>query len=498
MSSVEKDLDKIIALAERSQYESVFQNHLQYKKFKARYQNQVVQSPTYFGNMYRVLRSKKFYNEHVFWGMKILENQRLGNKEDRAYTLYLIVNSFYNLNDYENVLKYGGKALEHEIQPNELTDTKAKRRFLEVMQDTSLLFQKKRDAMEYAKEILKLDVIRCNKKEFEKFYLLQSYHNLIELQIGNGDFKSAQKTIDKHLSIFNLNSMDRDEVILSIAKEGYGKILPWNHLLVEPHKITGSEGSKIYEDPKLLKTKLFEDHEFFKNSPWNVTDQNTMRFWYKMVHLYYFIGKICWQKYEINLHFEIKGNIFRWAYMALKILDDILYHIQVQDKSNTKIDTVFKLVRCGFNRADPVRLSEELNIKNFILYKISATLLLADHDRENRESWFLQLIKKLFLLTDTYTEDTDTKSTDSEKTDNQDTNTFIGKNKVIWYIAESLRTNDRLDVLKVMPFIQFCLKYLNENVSDIEGAQSDNNVDIKVQMMTLKNSLTIMNHFKAM
>ena len=72
MSSIEKDLDKIIALAKRSQDESAFQNNLQYKKFKARYQNQVVQSPTYFGNMYRVLRSKKFYNEHVFWGMKIL------------------------------------------------------------------------------------------------------------------------------------------------------------------------------------------------------------------------------------------------------------------------------------------------------------------------------------------------------------------------------------------------------------------------------------------
>ena len=137
-------------------------------------------------------------------------------------------------------------------------------------------------------------------------------------------------------------------------------------------------------------------------------------------------------------------------------------------------------------------------MKNFILYKISTTLLLADHDRENRESWFLQLIKKLFLITDTYTEDTDTKNTDSENTNNEDTNTFIGKNKVVWYIAESLRTNDKLDILKVMPFIHFCLKYLNENVSDIEGAKSYIDVNIKVQFMTLKNSLTIMNHFKTM
>ena len=65
-----------------------------------------------------------------------------------------------------------------------------------------------------------------------------------------------------------------------------------------------------------------------------------------------------------------------------------------------------------------------------------------------------------------------------------------------WYIAESLRTNDKLDVLIVMPFIQFCLKSLNGNTGDIEIANSDSNVDMKVQLMTLKNSLAIMNHFK--
>ena len=349
MSSIEKDLDKIIALAERSQDEYAFQNHLQYKKFKVRYQNQVVQSPTYFGNMYRVLRSKKFYNEHVFWGMKILENQRLGNKEDRAYTLYLIVNSFYNLNDYENVLKYGEKALEHEIQPTELTDTKAKRRFLEVMQETSLLFQKKQDAMEYAKEILKLDVIRCNKKEFEKFYLLQSYHNLIELQIANGDFKSAQKTIDKHLSIFNLNSMNPKEVLRFMAKEDYRKILPGNHLL-QPQR---SE---------------MDQNEFLDHFS---TDFHSLISWCKRVQFYHFLGKICWQKYEIFSHFGLENNICHWAYMALQIVDDLLFHIIIQKQimSNYVINSAFKAVRNGFNKVTPVKLSDELSVKSFIVEK---------------------------------------------------------------------------------------------------------------------------------
>ena len=92
----------------------------------------------------------------------------MGDKGDRAHVLYLIVISFDSLNDNENALEYGKKSLEHDILPNEYFETQAKRRVLEIMRDTSLLFQKKQDAMKYAKEIVKLDVIRCNKKEIEK------------------------------------------------------------------------------------------------------------------------------------------------------------------------------------------------------------------------------------------------------------------------------------------------------------------------------------------
>ena len=135
--------------------------------------------------------------------------------------------------------------------------------------------------------------------------------------------------------------------------------------------------------------------------------------------------------------------------------------------------------------------------------KISITLLLADHDHRSRERLFSQLAK-LLLLPDTEDTDagyTDTEDTDSEKTDTEDTDSgcslnLIDKSKVSWYIAESLRTNDKLDVLIVMPFIQFCLKSLNGNTGDIKIANSDSNVDMKVQLMTLKNSLAIMNHFK--
>ena len=526
MSSIKRDFDRIMALLELIQDEAVFQKHQLYKKFKAKYQSQVAQALLHTETLFGTLLSKKFYNEHVFWGKKILDNYRVGDKGNRAHVLYLIVISFDSLNDNENALEYGKKSLEHDIQPNEYFETQAKRRVLEIMRDTSLLFQKQQDAMKYAKEIVKLDVIRCNKKDFENFYLLESYHNLVEVQIAIGDFKSAQKTINKHLSFFNLNSIDPNEVLVSLVKEDYGKILPWNHLLIEPHKITGSKGSAMTEDPKLLHNRLLEDHEIDGNEwfdyfspdmdtlealrineePQIKIAENAMPFvhWCKMVHLYNFIGKICWQKYEIYLHFGLEENIFIWANMALKILDDILYHIQIlkHQLSDSVINNTFEVVRMGFNKIEAVRSSDELTGKNFILNKISTTLLLADHDHKNRESLYLQLAKKLFFLTDaedTNTEDTDTEKTDTEKTETKNTNaeysdTLIDRNNVSWYIAESLRTNDKLDVLKVMPFIQFCLKSLN--VSGIEGANSDNNVDIKVQLMTLKNSLAIMNHFK--
>ena len=75
----------------------------------------------------------------------------------------------------------------------------------------------------------------------------------------------------------------------------------------------------------------------------------------------------------------------------------------------------------------------------------------------------------------------------------------------------------------VMPFIHFCLKSLEENVNSegaaegaaegtdegaakgagegategaAEGANFQENIELKVQLKTLKNSLTIMNHFK--
>ena len=81
-----------------------------------------------------------------------------------------------------------------------------------------------------------------------------------------------------------------------------------------------------------------------------------------------------------------------------------------------------------------------------------------------------------------------------------------GTKKISCYITEIQQANNNIDEKRVMNFIQFCLKSLNENGVEItrispfgidtEWANSRENLDLRIQFLTLKNSLTIMNHFK--
>ena len=74
---------------------------------------------------------------------------------------------------------------------------------------------------------------------------------------------------------------------------------------------------------------------------------------------------------------------------------------------------------------------------------------------------------------------------------------------ISYYVAAAQRENDKITFQKVMPFIQFCLKSLDEKPKGplyrtyLDGSNSYENVDLKLQFVTLKNSLTIMHHFKS-
>jgi hypothetical protein len=78
MSGLEKDFNKVMALAERIQDELVFQKHPLYKKFKAKYQSQVPQGKVNTETLFRVLSQGQLqrWTEHstlIFENLKPLE-----------------------------------------------------------------------------------------------------------------------------------------------------------------------------------------------------------------------------------------------------------------------------------------------------------------------------------------------------------------------------------------------------------------------------------------
>ena len=72
-----------------------------------------------------------------------------------------------------------------------------------------------------------------------------------------------------------------------------------------------------------------------------------------------------------------------------------------------------------------------------------------------------------------------------------------------FYILEALRTNEKLDAEKVMPFIDFCLKsvrgerkvFFMPAMLDFAGNFHGEN-GLKMQLIKLKNSFAIVNHMK--
>ena len=473
MSKNEKVINELLELAKNTQNESVFQKKHQYKKFKAKTRTATIQDYFSITPLVKGLWRLEFYRECIYWCKKIIEDNRLCDIWQRFFAFTIILLSFNELKDYELALDYGKKCLALSSEQSEKDEAirDSMKLAFDIMRNASLQLDRNQDAMKYAKESLKIDVLRFNEKEIEKYELLLSYHKLIQMKMTNGDFASAHKLIYKHLTLFSLNSTSTNYLKVSMEKEGYGNNsppvvpflnnLPFNENLRDEWPI---------EFLDLCHRKMLT---FIKN-----------------VQLFYYIGKICWQRHEIHLYCDDLQNNIEWGHEALKIVEDILLHFRqftlINNQSYKFIDNCLK----NLNESKG-HLCEILSVKDFFVDAICMTLLLADSDHPNRNYLYLQLAKKLFLYLDA-------ESLIIEK--RQDFIIYSGLEKnASFYILEAQRTNEKIDAEKVMPFIEFCLRSCNEKdiVGDSRGAVNFHGKSgLKVQLLTLKTSLTIVNHMK--
>ena len=123
------------------------------------------------------------------------------------------------------------------------------------------------------------------------------------------------------------------------------------------------------------------------------------------------------------------------------------------------------------------------------------TLLLADCDYSKRKNLFPFLASNLLYGLDAQLMIVE---------EREDLVQYSGLEKnASFYILEALRTNEKLDAEKVMPFIDFCLKsvrgekklFLMPTLLDFDGNFYGEN-GLKLQLLTLKNSLAVANHMK--
>jgi len=351
-SKMKKEVKELLCLAKDVKDELVFLQTHKYKKFKAKNHTIEIQEiGPIWGNFLHELSELKFHKECIYWCTKILEDVRLCDSTERSIANWVIVRSFYGLDDYENVLKYGEKYLAISMQTNTSDERTLRESYLCIMKQASRKLNRMQDELQYLKEILKLTVVQYNAKEIEKRDLLRSYLNFIEMQTKMGDFKSAKKTL-KHLRMFSLNSMNSRETINAMENEDYGKIFPLNNLL---------SNSEVKDKKKLeadFCNKNSSDNDIFQPK----------------VDLYWLIGQICWQKHEILMSLDEVPINLEWGYLALNIHHDINLHLGLLD-----------------------RTSEEIAAKlNGSMIEITGvTLLLADKDQINRHKLFSQLKKKM-------------------------------------------------------------------------------------------------------
>ena len=137
-SKKEKEVKELLDLAKDVKDESVFQQKNRYKKFKAKNHTiEILEFGPIWGNFLKELSDLKFHKECIYWCTKILEDVRMCDSTERSMANWVIVRSFYGLDDYENVLKYGEKYLAISTQTNTSEERTLRESYLGIMQQAS-------------------------------------------------------------------------------------------------------------------------------------------------------------------------------------------------------------------------------------------------------------------------------------------------------------------------------------------------------------------------
>ena len=445
---------EMIKLAKKVANETEFQQEKQYKIFKDK-QKEHQRQLRYLAEE---LFSLNFHEECIYWLHKVFEELRISDKKERHSVLKTLCFSYFNLKKYEKTIEYGQKSLDIELK-KPLTHTI---NTLVAMRISASNLKRYQDASKYAKEMLKLNIIRCNEKIIPRSSLLVSYVTLIDQQMKEGNIRGAKKTI-KNLKVFNLNSKDPNDVLVSMNPEWYETLLPlsdWTRQRYLDHLAVNDTPIDTIDKDHDQSVTQFCDKNFS-----NIEDLK--EFVYN-VQLYHSAGKICWMKFLIYKRFDRKQNCEKWGLLYVNMLLNILIHMNILVNRKKANEDFEKMQGMGI-----------IPYEDYIFEFINCSLRLAnDVPYDDCQGIFRELWKCLL----------------NSPSNRSPTN----------FLVEAIRKYP-IDVMQeAMPFIQYFIKSCSmleeyhKNASEAANASKHQSTyqKRKEEMISLKNSLTIMNHFK--
>ena len=318
-SGMPKEMQDVIDLAQRLKNESAFQKDPLYIDFKAKNDGQRSEFIKFINKLIITLG---FYQECAYWCHKFLDN-RVCSKEEKVHIFGALTESYYAVKKFKKAFKYGSEWLklapELAVYSNHESRSQ-KFSVLLAMEDLSRRFRKNEIEEQCLREMLKIIIIRYNKGEETRDKVLESYIELITIQIGNKNSKKALKTF-KNIKFFNLYSMNPEDVREALYEEDIIKNFPILHSDWPPY-LNPFGKVQIHQ---ALDDMIKEQREIYMELISNDTMKSKS---IEAISSCRYVSTMCYLKAEILLQLQEKTTACEWLRVALLLLNNAQLHMK--------------------------------------------------------------------------------------------------------------------------------------------------------------------------
>ena len=438
-----REVRELFELAQDVKEETVFLQEPLYKKFNTKYDGG--QIFIYF--LCQNFQSIGFDNVCIYWCQKFLK-KRGCTAFERATALDTLLTSYFSTKNYEKVLECGHELLSLKNEKAKVFDMSMT---LKMIRESTLALEKYDETEKYSRELLKLEIKFYNQGEVDKNSVLRSYLNLIDAQMKNKNYNATLKTFSR-LKIFSLHSSDPNNVKAALEQDESIKKFPIFCLELDILVLP----KDYYTD----KGPPYKAQNVYANLKEN---ENAIKEMILNTDLCYIVSQLVLKKGELlNVVYNRYGE--KWYKLHLFLIWNIHTHL--------RMNNIRTLIIKG-NYKDVFDIIDEFT---------ASALRYADVNMLERMIWYSRLCFEIFLW----------------------------PNIRPSYIVSRAVKKYNIPLEQVLPFINFCLKGMNDLSQEDRGeilsvkeqmllfmnSPLKGIIDAcREEMLSLKNSLIIMNHF---